>query len=196
MSAPELVFDPDTHTFAVGGRAYPSVTKILKTAGLIAHGDLQGDTNEYLERGRAVHAAIHALLTGADYAEGMVPGTAGYVDSFMAWFQQQPPDTIDRVRTELPLHDPDLGYAGITDLFDGEMVWDYKTGGVCRWHAIQTAAYAALLTRHGVASSFPRRGCLYLQPDGRMPVVKVHQNGWDLEAFKACLILNRWKGVA
>ncbi len=60
-----LAFDALTHTYRLHGEIVPSVTQVLERAGLIDFSKIPGAIRQHaLDRGSAVHAAIHFLNEG------------------------------------------------------------------------------------------------------------------------------------
>ena len=92
---PELVFEPESHTYTVGRRTLPSVTQIIRAAGLM-------DWLDYLpperlataqERGTRIHKAIERINLGCfDFAAGMAElearGETGYIEGFLRWLDE------------------------------------------------------------------------------------------------------------
>ncbi len=65
-----LTFDPEKHEYRLGGKVLPSVTEIIRSAGLVDFSRVPPETLRMArERGTAVHAACHLYDHGTlDYA--------------------------------------------------------------------------------------------------------------------------------
>ena len=147
----ELVqFDQAAHVYTVAGVQRPSVTQILKDAGLI---DTSWYTEEARERGRAVHLATQFLDENDLDWETVLPQYYGYV---AAWerFKQESHFTISRdsegkLLIEYLLFQPVSGYCGMLDRVGAigttEYLIDIKTGDPQDWHGYQLAGYSQCL---------------------------------------------------
>ena len=138
-----MTFDPLLHEYRDDETIIPSVTQVLKNAGLI---DDRFFTTESRERGSAVHELCQRYANGErrdDLGRGLA--SLEYVNALAAWFRDRRPYAI---ATEQMIEGNIDGhrYAGTFDLLaevDGKR-WliDYKTGAGAKWHPAQIAAYA------------------------------------------------------
>jgi hypothetical protein len=147
----ELVqFDAAAHVYTLAGVQRPSVTQILKDAGLI---DTTWYTDEARERGRAVHLATQFLDEDDLDWDSVLPPYRGYV---AAWerFKQEAHFVISRdsngkLLIEYLLFQPLSGYCGMLDrvgtIGATEYLIDIKTGDPQDWHGYQLAAYSQCL---------------------------------------------------
>lgn|SRR5574341_116369 len=146
-----LTFDAGAHRYALGGRELPSVTSILRDAGLIDH-SAPWFTDEVRNRGTYVHQAI-ALLVEQDLDwETLDPALVPYVQAFDRWRAE---GNFVIEATEQRVCDEALGYAGTADLMakrwsGATSAWlsylvDVKCGTVPPSVGPQTAAYARCL---------------------------------------------------
>jgi hypothetical protein len=184
----EILFDAARHRYVVGGREYPSVTRVLAAAGL---NDLSGIPIDVLQRKReigiAVDLAIQLDIAGTLDDDSVDPAAAGYfrgwrrfrsdVASTVRWFQRRICDTT-------------FGYAGTPDLGleigGDEWLVDVKTTAAeSAAHGVQLAAYARPL-------GLSKRACLYLKPDGRF-VFLAYTATDDYATFVACLTVYRYR---
>ena len=171
-----LTFDEKEHIYRLGDEILPSVTEVIKGAGLA--GDFMPDP-WYLQRGSLVHAAS-ALLDRNDLDESSLdPAIAGYVQGYRNFLKETGfvPEVI-----EVPRFNPKLMFAGTPDRvgrLDGEgIVLDLKTGvSRPRWHRLQTAAYVLLSPEHP-----EKRAALYLAADGGYSLVE-HADPNDSPTF-------------
>jgi hypothetical protein len=158
-----LTFNAQTHTYRLGSRVLPSVTTILRESELCNFSS-PWFTDEVRDRGTRVHAAIEALVNGAEVDDAITvpPLSAGldaelrpceelrpYVLAFQQW---QRDERMDITGTEVRLSDEALGYAGTIDITGerngatrNKYVVDVKCGSVPPSVGPQTAAYARLL---------------------------------------------------
>ncbi len=150
------------------------------------------------ERGRRIHAAAAARLSGVFQVTPLEPGDEGYIRSLDAWVKEMVRDVID---VEPELVDEALGFKGHPDLVcrlvSGDVaVVDYKTPAVesPTWRA-QLAAY-----RHLVSKAYAGRGvrsplalALMLRADGGMPKAIIYRSSdRDFQAFLAALTAYRY----
>jgi hypothetical protein len=185
-----LTFEAETHTYALDGIAVPSVTGILKWAGLIDFSHLPAFVLERAQaRGTAVHAAIHYFnerdLDVAGFASEF-PDYVGYLDAWRAFCAER---RFTPVLNEIRLASRRYRVAGTADCFgvlDGEAVLlDFATGrpqDVCK--DLQTAAYDVLAREYAEAS--PALGLfLAAHPVIRRYAVALRANGtFQLEAYR------------
>jgi hypothetical protein len=182
MVTPPLTFDEATHTFWRGVERVPSVTQVIKAAGLV---NTNHATMWARDRGVRVHTALQALVTQDEDAalahlwEDDLP----YFAAGQRWLTTAGVEVLGA--EELV----DGGsYAGWLDLrcrirgHHRPVVVDFKTGGLPEWVALQLAAYAAPL---GVPGGCDRMA-VRLQVGGE-PRVEVYRGVTDWADFRACL---------
>jgi len=152
MAARGLTFDPDSHTYVLDGVEVPSVTGVLKRAGLI---DFSSIPNGILEtaraRGTVVHKAIHFFNENdldVDRFAHDFPECIGYLDAWISFTRSR--DFVP-VLNERRIASRQYQLAGTADCFgllDGlPILLDFATGrpqDVAK--DLQTAAYYALAT--------------------------------------------------
>ena len=161
-----MTFNPILHEYRDGDTVIPSVTQVLKSAGLI---DDRWFTAEARERGSAVHALCQRYAQGERRDDlGRELSSLEYVNALAAWFRDR---RAYAIATEQMIEGCIDGhrYAGTFDLIAevNKMVWlvDFKTGGHIKWHPAQIAAYA-----------------LAVNPD-RCMMLHLHADGTYKEAF-------------
>lgn len=124
----ELKFDEESHTYTYDGDIVPSVTQILKEAGLsMAY---KGDNSWYAERGTVIHDAVALIHSDAGLDEKTIdPEIAGYISGYMQFLA----DTCYvPIAVEKMVYHQKLKYAGRIDsigyLGDSLCLIDIKTG--------------------------------------------------------------------
>ena len=144
----ELVqFDQAAHVYTVAGVQRPSVTQILKDAGLI---DTTWYTDEARERGRAVHLATQFLDEEDLDWDTVLTQYRGYVEGWQRFKQESHfqigRDSNRKLLIEYILFQPVSGYCGMLDrlgtIGTTEYLIDIKTGDPQDWHGYQLAAYS------------------------------------------------------
>ena len=154
-------FDPAIHEYRDGDAIIPSVTQVLKRAGLIND---HWYSEEARERGSAVHTLCERYAHGARLDDaGRTLASLEYINAFAAWMKRTRAYAIE---TEQFVDHALNGrrYAGRFDLMaeiDGfRVLIDLKTGAKDLWHPVQMAAYA-------LPTNPERVMILYLKADGR-----------------------------
>lgn len=205
IAPPTLTFDAAEHRYELhhqggGVEALPSVTTILRAAGLI---DFSGVPSAVLAgaqaRGTRVHTALHYAAEGTlDWSTVSVDDRP-YVDAgmaFLATAQFQP------LAMEHRMWHPVHRFCGTCDLVgwwgDSPAVGDYKTGRASDVAAdLQLAAYAACLRATppiewmDVSPSTPIvRVSIELTKRGTFRT-EVYRNPNDFATFLACLTVYR-----
>ena len=138
--------DPWEHRYTVGGIAKPSVTTIIKGAGLSGSAFY---TKEARDRGTLVHALTanrdgNRALVQVDDTHEALNAVAGFVLAYADFCATYRPAWRF---IEQPIFDPELNVAGTFDragtlqAINLEILLDIKTGPPAEWHPIQTAAY-------------------------------------------------------
>ena len=185
-----MIFNPARHEYSDNGIIIPSVTQILKAAGLI---DDTWYSREATERGSAVHELCERYAHGTR-ADGLGRPLASleYVNAFARWMD----DTgAYAYMTECMVDGLANGkrYAGRFDilaLINGKRVLvDIKTGGMAKWHPVQLAAYSLARLDTGERVNPDRCAVLYLNADGSYKEDRITpaQMLKGIERFKECL---------
>jgi len=156
----QLTFDGATHTYRYEGHVIPSVTQVIREAGMMSPFGLDDAAALF---GTAVHAAI---LGNGNTDDMLKP----YVKAWEKFLRERDLRLIAGWNERI-VAGPCYRYAGrvdcVADDTDGElMVLDIKTGSPAPWHLVQVAAYIQaavqqLDARHGV-----RGAVVYLAMDG------------------------------
>lgn len=184
----KITFRPDVHQYEIDGRPVPSVTQVLKSAGLTGSGDFY--TPEARDRGTAVHLATQLIDTGLCSIDEF--SDAPYFGYVQAWASFKAETKAQIVAVERIVGHQFFGVAGTLDRVVRfgmiEYTLDIKTGGPAPWHSIQTAAY-------NVLDSAESRGrmVVYLRPDGSW---KVSTFNFHQDILKAREVLTKFGGSA
>jgi hypothetical protein len=180
----QIQFNADRHEYSVNGVVYPSVTQVLKIAGLI---DTTWFTDEARERGSYVAQATHMLDEGTLDESSLDPALVPYVE---AWKKFLADSKAEVIASEYAVVNTTYGYAGTLDrwliLNRHDTIIDIKGGQPLPWHPIQTAAYAGCLKTHF------QRGSVYLRDNGTYRL-KMHNDENDRAVWMAALVIAKWK---
>lgn len=182
-----LKFDESTHTFTLDGVVIPSVTQILKKAGLI---DDAWYDMYYANKGTAIHKAVE-LFENDDLDEDSLDDE---IKPYLgAWIKFKLETDWRTAQTELQVHG--IGYAGIVDLVgslnEEPAIIDLKSGSVVSpWWGLQLAAYVNAIEIE--VDLLPQRYALQLKNDG---TYKLHEykDRNDIRVFNAALTIANWK---
>jgi hypothetical protein len=181
-------FDAERHLYFLDGRLLPSVTDILKEAGLLVY----PGTNEYQkQRGSYVHKATELIDIGMLHWEGLDRALRPYCDGYVRFLGET---GFEPLMTERSLYHPGLLYAGTIDrigvLEGSRVIVDIKTGVPHPATEIQLAAYSELARPH-----VPVDRCLalYLRPDGSYSLVEARDEARSFNVFVAALSIVRWR---
>ena len=178
-----LTFEESTHTYEWSGRAVPSVTTVIRGAGLA--GRLPKD-EWYLQRGQAFHFAAQLYDEGELDEDSIDPAIADHLNHYRA-FREEVGDRLEIQKIEEAGYEAVFDFAGTPDrvvLWDGRpAILELKTGSASRWHRLQTAGYAAIA---GVGI----RLCAYFTETGWK--LDTHDDPDDWNTFTAALGVYRW----
>ncbi len=184
-------FDEATHTYTQGGVKLPSVTQVIKAAGLMP--DFYGSGNETaMLRGTLVHR-ICEFHDQSDLKEDSVdPALAGYLEAWKTFRAETEfvPSGIEWRRAH-PLY----RYAGMVDRigrFGGlPAIIDIKTGASDPWMGVQLAAYEGLVVQDGPVGVNRRLG-VHLTSEGKYSIQRF-EDGSDWPIFLSALGLYNWR---
>lgn len=184
-----LQFDEATHTYTYNDKVVPSVTQIIKAAGMSDWSMVKPDVLEAARnRGVAVHKMIELhvadTLSYGDLDQALLP----YLEAWLAFERE---NDVVVTGSEIRVYSKRYGYAGTADLcmsVNGEAgVWDIKSGAMMPVTGIQLAGYAEALDS---GLCLPRRG-LQLTNAGKYKITKF-DNQNDLNVFLSCLNIFNW----
>ena len=185
----ELVFEPETHTYRVNGVVVPSVTQVLRSAGLAIE-PYSPNGDQAMVRGARVHLACHYDDDGDILESEFAEEELGYL---AGWRKFKEETNWQSAIREKPFYS-ERGYCGTPDAIgsfpnQGVAVLDIKTGAFSRWHPLQRAAYSDFWP-----FCFLRFG-VYLLPEGNYTIREdeIHKRRGDLDIFLAALAIHNWK---
>lgn len=196
-----FTFEEQTHIYRINSAELPSVTGILRAAGLV---DEQWFTDESRDRGSAVHLAIQYLDEDALDEESLDERVKPYVNAYRKFKTDtgfEPLPIIDQVNdaeviAEARRFQPKYGYAGTIDrigIFRNgrKVILEIKTGAAHPTHRLQLAAYQAMLDKPGEYI----RLVLRLEKDGTYIVNEFSLTEYpqDFQVFASCLQVVRFK---
>lgn len=191
FDVPGLVFDPDPkkHEYRFEGRLVPSVTTIL--------GEVLGnfwksrEAQAAMMRGRAVHLATQYFDEGRLDVKSVHPIIAPFLQAYIQWLGDARPEILG---IEQPVYSPAFDYAGTLDRvvrIGGVVgVLDLKSGSVPIHTGPQLSGYF-----HAIPPEYPtpeKRWSLLLRDDGTYKMDR-YEKASDWDAFKAALIIHKWK---
>jgi hypothetical protein len=189
---PQLRFEPEPHTYHLGDVELPSVTTVLKAAGLIDYSMIPAAALEAAAaRGTAVHRTLE-FFDREELDEGSVPPElAGYLAAYKK-FLAESGYVVGHI--EHRMWHPLYRYAGTLDrtglIGEDLVILDFKSGMVLPGHALQLAAYANCLPE---PRRF-RRVALQLERDGSYRAIEYPKRDFqrDAEVFLSALACFRW----
>ena len=186
----DITYDDATHLYRINGEVVPSVTAVIRAAGLGPdYSTIDFSTlNHAADRGTKVHLATELIDEDELNRDSLDPELAGYV----AAYDQLLADGFKRLRSEQIVADPVRRYAGRMDgngtwLF-GDIIVDIKCTTLTHPSTgIQLAAYQA-------AANMPKhkRYAIHLYSDGKYRLIKYDSRD-DLKMFYSALQLWWWK---
>jgi hypothetical protein len=181
-------FDAKSHEYRVGGEKLPSVTGLLKKAGLI---DTEWMDEAAMTRGTYVHEACQYDDEGGVDEASLDPVILPYV---LGWRKAKRELGLKVLEVEQRVCHEAMRYCGTLDRVVGlrgrRVLVDLKTGSPSHWHRIQTAAYAQA-KRWMEPAVVLDRAALYLTAEGRYRW-EAHQDRTDFEVWKAVVTLTAW----
>lgn len=174
------------HSYFIDNAEVPSVTTILKAAGLY---DEDFFTEESRNRGTYCHKAALYYLQGDLVEENILEEYRGYIEAFKLFMAESECKPIVE-QCEVPLFSSIFRYAGTPDIpcmFKGrKSLIDIKTGAETPVTGVQLSAYVQLMD-----SPSDRYG-LYLKADGKYRLVP-YCNRKDLAVFNAAITMYQWR---
>lgn len=183
----ELTFEPESHTYRIGGIVVPSVTQVIDDQ----LNDWEGVPLDAMEAARIfgahVHEACHLMVRDELDWDSLDPELFPYVDAARRFIDES---GITIIESETRMCDPGLMIAGTEDIWgiirDDYWLLDWKTPlQFPRSVGPQTAAYSHLRGKSRPTPRAPgkrnkpphRRGCVQLNP-------KLCKNGYKLTECK------------
>ncbi len=186
MMTPAIHFDPLDHQYFLNGERVPSITQLLKTAGVV---DDTWFTPESRERGTAVHDLTRDVDLGVPASGKSWREYAGYVEGYIACLAAlQHPKWV-------AIEEPDihaaLKFGGRPDrlgpVFGRFTVAEIKSGVKMSSHRLQTALQAILVApRYALPAEAWQRLAVYLTATGRYKV-ELHEDKRDFDEARRIL---------
>lgn len=175
-----ITFNAQLHQYSEDGVVLPSVSQVLRTAGLI-------DTRWQIPAAAAFGCRVHEATAAFDRGEKLFRDFDSSIGPYLVgWWMFRETQAMRVLEIEKIIGSISLGYAGTLDRLvemDGERwVVDLKTGSSRPWHRLQLAAYA-------MAVGLPcRRMAVYLEGSCGARS-REYSSSSDFEEFLAALQL-------
>lgn len=193
----EFIYDNETHTYKLNGVVIPSVTQILKGAGLVNLDFMDPEIlRQKADLGKKVHTTTELYDTEDLFLDDLHPLLQQYLQQ---WAKFKLDYNFQITDIEAMLYHRVFRYAGRldrvgtieTDKFFGKVVVDIKSGLAHHSHAIQLAGYSELYNQDKkVKDHIRRRYCVYLSPESYM--VKEYNKPTDRNVFLSALTINNY----
>ena len=180
-------YDDELHEYRIDDVVVPSVTSILRVAGLYQE---QYFNEESRRRGKYIHKAILYYLQDDLDIESTPQEYRGYIEAFIRFNNEVKP-IIAIGKCEVSKFSTTFRYGGTPDIIasfnNNESIIDLKTGAETPVTGIQLAGYSLLypdmrLKRYG----------LYLKADGKYKLIP-YQDRNDKNIFMSALSLYNWR---
>lgn len=207
MAAPAAVrfaFDEVTHRYTVDGQTIPSVTQVLRAAGLVDYGDIPEPVLKYAaERSVAVHLACEYFDQDDLDPDSLDPEVMPYVAAWRSFRLRYPGDILACEQRHLGnLNGFHYGMTldrlvnFVTHKRERLAILDIKcTRKIHPWNGVQLAGYAIGMTTSGTVAkrlSHYRRLLVQLKPDATYQLHEC-EDANDGEVFAAALRIAHWK---
>ena len=190
----DLKFDHKTHSYTLGGKCVPSVSAILRGAGLV---DFSGIDRTVLARastfGTAVHRACE-LDDKKDLDESVL--SEHLVPYLLAWRNFMEQTGFKVLESETPVGSKKWGYAGTPDrvgTIKGQLtIVDLKTNAVMRPEcALQIAGYK-IAYEEMRGEKVKKRIAVHLKPDGKY-ALHCYADQMDETVFMSAVNIYKFK---
>jgi len=181
-----IQFDPETHTYTINGRIYPSVTQIIK--GVL--GDELWYKDWYAGRGRAIHQAIHYLVKNRLNYDSLDERIVGQIEAFKKFLVETGFTVLE---SEIQMYSNTYQFAGTADLILSDkasnlILADIKSSIESKVD-LQLAGYSILY-----GSSRIKQFCAVgLSEDGNYKMRWVKDIKIAERVFMSCLTVYNWK---
>ena len=185
-----LTFTAENHEYKFAGVQVPSVTQIIKDAGLVNFDFISDELLEAkADLGNKVHKAAELNDNGILDYEDLHPKLRGYLDS---WIKFRKDFGFTPSEIEMAYYHPLYRYAGRIDRIGDMTLIDIKSGTVQKTHPIQTAGYAELFNyKKPKREQIKRRLAVYLTPENYKVIE--HKESSDRNIFLAALTIANYK---
>jgi len=191
-----ITFNEELHEYRdEKGRIIPSVTQIIKDAGVMDFSCVPADVlDDASERGTLVHLITELHDRGG--VEDVDPALQGYFEGYKKFLKDFQIVKFPAIE-EMIYHS--AGYAGRLDRMaidaqDAVYLYDIKSGVKHPAHDLQVAAYAygQKLVK---PNSIDVLGTLYLKADGNYQFSKTENGLFAFQVFTGILTIYKWKKV-
>ena len=202
---PELLFDPETHTYTLDGKEIPSVTQLVEiysTAKVEEDSDLELTFESAAERGTLLHGYLEHRLTGGEIEDYEIPvAYSGYVEAIELFLSEH---ELEPMLIETPMCSASMRnilneimfFAGTPDYvggFDGNLaILDWKFVSQIQKAKVgaQLCGYNGLCEDNGI---YPEKlYCVQFLPTGEYRLYPVEKSR---DTFGLCLIVNQEKNM-
>jgi hypothetical protein len=199
-TAPSFTFDPATHVYKVDGLPVPSVSQILREAGLVDYDGIPPAVLAYAaDRGTAVHLACEYYDQDDLDPDSLDPQLAPYVAGWRRFRLEHPMRIVASEKMFLgKLHGLQFGMTvdRVVEIEGQDAILDIKcTREIEPSHAIQLAGYVIGLVPGGTPAKrleLYRRAVVQLKPDASY-CFHEFKDPADGEIFAAALRIACWK---
>lgn len=188
----QLRFQDEDHSYWIGKKEYPSVTKILQALGLTP--DYSTISSVYADRGKAVHKALEYVDKGTLDQETLDPRLLPYVSAYRRFVLES---GYRSLYWELPMYHENLGFAGTPDkigYLNGRVgILDIKTSRTVDHSAdLQLCGYSVLYNASYPQSPSTFKYVLQLTEDWKWNLITKYSDTLDA-MWMSALDLYKWK---
>ena len=180
-----------THQYFIDGVEVPSVTTVLKSAGII---DDRFYTEAGRERGTAVHLACQLLDEDDLDWDSVGEEISGYLKAYQAFKKDS---GFKPLKIEEGVYNRSYQYAGRYDRLgeiDGKIVlMDIKTGAIPKWVALQLTGYEIAINESIHTNPVQELFALQLRENGSYTLKAVESGREKQEVFLSAVRLYHWK---
>lgn len=188
-----LTYDDGSHLYKLDGLTIPSVTQIIKEAGL---SEFNNVPDHVLEHSRIIGKHVHLATELYDKKDldmdSLDPYYKKYLDSWIDFCNDY---KFVPTEIELQLFHKVLRYAGTIDrvglIGKTLAIVDIKTGAKVKSTKIQTAGYQLLYNYDKTTVKAKKRFAVYLKATGYQ--VEEHTSNNDVNVFLAALTITNYK---
>lgn len=189
-----LSFTEENHEYKFDGIVVPSVTQVIKGAGLVNFDYVSKELlEEKADLGSKVHKTTELYDMGILDLDELHPTLKAYLDG---WINFKKDFGFTHTEIETEYYHPKYKFAGRLDrvgMINGKLsIVDIKSGAKHKSHSIQTAAYQLLYDFKPKKEQIKKRYAVYLSETGYK--VEEHTNVTDRNIFLAALTIFNYKG--
>ena len=186
-------FDEESHTYFLGDRKLPSVTQILRGAGMLYY-PASPSSEYHMERGTLVHKATEMIDKGTLDWDTLDETLRPYCEAYANFCSTV--NMADIILSEKPMYHPRYLFAGKPDRviqMNGlRSLIDIKSGSPHPATKIQISAYCELVQANEKIP-FIKGFSLYLRDDGTYRLDEIGDMKRHFQTFIAALSVVRWR---